>query len=575
MNAAKAAQARNTFRFGALTLDAPEFGSQGSAILGIRDSGKTYSATALAERMFDAGVPFVAFDPIGVWRFLRVPGEQRGGRGFPIVVAGGVAGDLPLSPTTAPAIVEAAMREGVSLVIDLFHIDLSKADWRRIVRDSVRLLLHKNKPHGLRHVFLEEAAEFAPQKVLDGEVYAEIEKLARMGGNSRLGYTLINQRAEEVNKAVLELCDNLFLHRQKGRNSLTALSKWLDVGRVKEGKAIIESLATLPQGECWAWLAGADHATRIKGPRKFSLHPDRRVMRGDEDAAPSKDAIDVGQFVKAMQEALPKLAAEADANDPKKLSDEIKRLTRALADAEARSNAPSPNAQAADAIRQKAFAEGAASRQPDIDDAYRRGFDDATRKAAEALANVSAPPPPKPAPARAPAEVRPLAPPIPHPVSEPPMQPTAPRPARPPSPPPSGDDWIAAARKIWPATLTWAQLGATIGKKASGGYFYSMRKGLLETGQVREQSGRVVLADPPNAQGVAAADILSQALPEPSRKMFVALRARSMSAHDLAETLGMKPSGGYWFNGLSILRTAELIEESGGILRIADRLETL
>ena len=70
------------------------------------------------------------------------------------------------------AIVEAAMQQGVSLIIDLFDMKLSKADWKRIVRDCVQVLLHKNKEYGLRHVFLEEAAEFAPQTVGrgDGEV---------------------------------------------------------------------------------------------------------------------------------------------------------------------------------------------------------------------------------------------------------------------------------------------------------------------------------------------------------------------------------------------------------------------
>ena len=240
-------------RFGSLRLDPATFGSQGSAVLGIRDSGKTYTATLLAERMFDAGIPFTAFDPIGVWRFLRVPGE---GKGYPVVVAGGQEGDLPLTPASAPKIVEAAMQNGISLVIDLFDINLSKSHWRQIVRECVRLMLHRNKQYGLRHVFIEEAAEFAPQRVTDGDVYAEMEKLARMGGNSRLGYTLINQRAEEVNKALLELCDNLFLHRQKGKNSLISLGKWLDYGNVRDHKAIIDSLATLPQGECWAWVAG-------------------------------------------------------------------------------------------------------------------------------------------------------------------------------------------------------------------------------------------------------------------------------------------------------------------------------
>lgn len=316
-----------TIRLGPLSIDPVEYGSRGSAVLGIRDSGKTYTATLLAERLFEAGIPFIAFDPIGVWRFLRMPGK---GRGYPVVVAGGQDGDLALSPASAPAIVEAAMQNGISLVVDLFSIDLSKADWKRIVRDSVRLLLHRNQAHGLRHVFIEEAAEFAPQRVIDGEVYAEIEKLARMGGNARLGYTLINQRAEEVNKAVLELCDNLFLHRQKGRNSLQALAKWLDVGNVRDAKAVTDSLSTLPTGECWAWLHGTDHAVRIKVPAKNSLHPDRRVMHGD-DKALKRAAVDVGTFVEQMRGALPKIEEEAKASHVPTLRKRIAELERELA----------------------------------------------------------------------------------------------------------------------------------------------------------------------------------------------------------------------------------------------------
>lgn len=320
----------SAFKFGQLAIDPVALGSAGNAILGIRDSGKTYTATLLAEHLFDAGIPFVAFDPIGVWRFLRVPGK---GRGYPIVVAGGQHGDLPLSPHSAPAIVEAAMQNGVSLVLDLFSLELSKADWKRIVRDSVKLMLHKNGPHGLRHIFVEEAAEFAPQVVRDGDVYAEMEKLARMGGNARLGYTLINQRAEEVNKALLELCDNLFLHRQKGRNSLTALSKWLDIGAVKDHRQIIDTLSTLPTGECWAWLAGTERPVHVKVPQKNSLHPDRRVMRGDTEIA-TKATVDVGKFVETMRSTLTTVEDEAKANDPKLLRARIGQLERELARAD-------------------------------------------------------------------------------------------------------------------------------------------------------------------------------------------------------------------------------------------------
>lgn len=293
-----------------LVTDPSAIGSQGNAILGIRDTGKSYTATKLAEELIDAGVPIVAFDPIGIWRFLRRPGNVHcNGRGYPVVVAGGSEGDLPLTVETAPAIVRAAMLNGISLVIDLFDINLSKADWRRIVKTCIKVLVHENRPYGLRHVFIEEAAEFAPQRVIDGEVYAAVEQLGRMGGNSRLGYTLINQRAEEVNKAVLELCDNLFLHRQKGKNSLASLTKWLDVADVGNAREIIKSLPSLPQGECWAWMAGSHTPRHIKVPAKNSMHPDRRVMRGDDRAhnllefgGPQR--VDVDEFVAKMSKAL-------------------------------------------------------------------------------------------------------------------------------------------------------------------------------------------------------------------------------------------------------------------------------
>ncbi len=308
-----------TFRFGPLSIDAVEYASQGNAILGIRDSGKTYTATGLAEQVFDAGIPFFAFDPIGVWRWLRVPGA---GRGYPVVVAGGKAGDLPLSVDGTAELVRQAMAGGVSLIFDLFDITLSKSDWRKIVTVAVRTMLHENQAHGLRHVFIEEAAEFVPQKVLDGVVYAEIEKLARMGGNARLGYTLINQRSQEVSKAILELCENVFLHRQRGKNALENMDKWLQVAEAAERKKIISSLPELPQGQCWAWLGGDKPLppTLVKVPTKNSLHPDRRVMRGDVVAAKAAP-VDVADFIARMRGQLSQPATPA--TTPKRKEPEV------------------------------------------------------------------------------------------------------------------------------------------------------------------------------------------------------------------------------------------------------------
>lgn len=287
-----------------LSVDAIEYASRANAILGIRDSGKTYTGTMIAEQLFSIGIPFFVFDPIGRWRFLKIPGP--GGRGFPIVVAGGMMPDLELTPENAPSLVRAAMRGGISMVIDLYSIDLSKKDWRAIVRNSIETILYEGDGHGQRHVFLEEAAEFIPQHVRDGNTYAAVEKLARMGGNVGVGVTLINQRAEEVNKAVLELCDNLLLHRQRGKNSLLSLRKWLAAGNVSPPKEITDTLADLPTGECWAWFKDVGKPRHIKVAKKLSFDPNRRTMSVNKGAAlkGAPAAVDVSTFVARMRAAL-------------------------------------------------------------------------------------------------------------------------------------------------------------------------------------------------------------------------------------------------------------------------------
>lgn len=316
-------------KLGPVSMPITQFASQGNAVLGIRDSGKSYSATFLAEQLYNAGIPFVAFDPSGVWKFLRVPGK---GNGLPVVVAGGKTPDLPLTPASAPEIVRAAMRANVSLVVDLYDIHISKADWSRIVEACIRVLLYENGEHGLRHIFIEEAAEFAPQIVGQdkAKVYAEVEKLVRIGGNALLGYTLINQRAEQVNKACLELCDCLFLHRQKGKNSLKSLEKWLEYSQGSDTKEIIKGLPTLPSGQCWLWPAGADHATHIHMPQKETFHPDRRALIANPAAANVK-RVDAAKFVTELKGSLEKYLDEAKANDPAALKKRIAELEKATA----------------------------------------------------------------------------------------------------------------------------------------------------------------------------------------------------------------------------------------------------
>lgn len=590
---------------GSLSIDAATYGSQGNAVLGIRDSGKTYTATLLAEQLFAAGVPFTVFDPVGMWRFLRVPGS---GPGLPVVVAGGVAGDLALTPDTAPAIVEAAMQNGVSLILDLFSMDLTKADWRRIVRDSVKLLLHKNAAHGLRHVFIEEAHEFVPQLVTDGLVYAEMEKLATMGGNARLGYTLVSQRSEQLNKAVLELCENLFLHRQRGRNSLVSLGKWLNVGNVADHQAIIRTLSTLPTGECWAWLGGSDTPVRIKVPAKDSFHPDRRVLRGGSEG-PARGLVDVGAFVAMMRESLPAPGRAAPAKpsgkagraapDPDvavslaydegfgdgrtagraEASEEIGRLNALLLHVagllqRVRDGAGLVTQTLDESLR--AVSGGLAGhlgpgresgeRTSNSDSIRVNSGSDSGRNRVEIETRAARAPPAVAAPAL--------------------------RPDRKPDPAAAGELTGAGARLLEvllrrsPARFTWAQIATLAGLKASGGYFNTGVRALRVRDLVEEGGGQVWAsetaigaADEPADPPQTPAEVLTMwcdKLPSPSPAMLRMLARRGpMPRDELAEAIGLQPRGGFWNKGVAALRNNRLVEIHGGVIQLAAELTSV
>ena len=287
------------------SMKAIDYSCQGNAILGLIDSGKSYTATKIAEQLMDAHIPFVAFDPIGIWKNLKI--GANGHPGYPVVVIGD-EGDLPLTPDSAPDILLAAMKEKVSIVFDLYSIELSKADWRKIVTNCVEVLLYKNKPFGLRHIFIEEAAEFCPQKIRpeDARVYDMIERLARMGGNKSLGYTLINQRAEQVNKAVLELCSCLILHNQKGKRSIMSLKDWFDKGGIDNPAPVIKSLPMLKQGEAWIWPPKSQEPTKIKVLPKNTIHPDRK---GDTQIPSGSIKANVSEFVTRLLSSIPNAPA--------------------------------------------------------------------------------------------------------------------------------------------------------------------------------------------------------------------------------------------------------------------------
>jgi hypothetical protein len=85
-------------------------------ILARKRAGKSYAARKLVEQLLTAGLQVV--DPKGDWWGLRssADGKQPG---FPILIAGGERGDVPLEAAAGDSLARFVVEERVSLLLDL------------------------------------------------------------------------------------------------------------------------------------------------------------------------------------------------------------------------------------------------------------------------------------------------------------------------------------------------------------------------------------------------------------------------------------------------------------------------
>ncbi len=274
------------------------------AILAKRGAGKTYTAGVLAEEFSKNNIPFVVFDPIDVWWGLRLDKTGKN-RGLPVVVFGLEHADIPLTRDMGREIARAVVNENISCVISTFG--MPKVAMRHLIAEFAEELLNINNTP--RHVFIEEAHEFVPQRVqgAGAKCFSAVEALVTMGRNRGIGVTLINQRAATVNKDVLTQLDTLIALRSVGPQDRKALQDWVEY-HTAEGDfdKFMESLPSLPNGEAWIWspeFMGIFERVKIRTRETF--HPDREKL-GDKFVMPKLDSIDIEQFISKFKQNLTK-----------------------------------------------------------------------------------------------------------------------------------------------------------------------------------------------------------------------------------------------------------------------------
>ena len=278
------------------------------AILAKRGAGKTYTGAVMAEEFYKNNIPFVVFDPIDVWWGLRFNKNGKD-KGLPVVVFGLEHADIKLDRDMGRRIAQAVVRENVSVVISTFG--LPKVAQRHLIAEfSEELLNINNTP---RHIFVEEAHEFVPQRVQGamGKVFSAVEALVVMGRNRGIGVTLINQRAATVNKDVLTQLDTLLAFRNVSPQDRKALKEWVEAHSAEgDFDKFMDSLPTLPTGEGWIWspeFMGVFEKIKIR--RRETFHPDREKL-GNKFEMPKLEQIDIQSFIEKFSKEAPKEKSE-------------------------------------------------------------------------------------------------------------------------------------------------------------------------------------------------------------------------------------------------------------------------
>lgn len=242
-------------------------------VIGKKGSGKTFYSAVLAEEFHRVGVPFVVFDPIDVWWGLRLSADGKK-PGLPVVVFGVEHADIQLTRDMGVEIARAVVRDNVSCVISTFG--MTKADQRKLIMDfSEELMRINDRP---RHIFIEEAPEFLPQRVWGGlaQAFAAVEALVRMGRNRSIGVTLISQRAATIHKDVLTQIDTLIALRLLGPQDRAALGEWVEAHSAQANfDKFMKTLPSLPTGQAWVWSPEFLEIFKLAKIRKRNtFHPD-------------------------------------------------------------------------------------------------------------------------------------------------------------------------------------------------------------------------------------------------------------------------------------------------------------
>lgn len=299
-------------------------------ILAIKGSGKTYAFLTLVEEMVKRNLPAVVIDTMGVCWGLRssIDGKSPG---LPIVILGGVHGDVPLESTAGKVIADWIVGERQPAVLDIS--EFTKGEASRFILDFLTRLFQTNR--SALHLFIDEADEWAPQRPFreEARTLRAMEVLIRRGRARGIGVTMVTQRPATLNKNILTQASTLIVGRMISPQDRKAVQAWIDAhGTEHQKEAFWESLASLSTKEKWIWAPARNIFKRVTIRLRETFDSSATPKVGEKVSAPKSLAeVDLEKLKGRIAATIERAKQE----DPRELRKKIAELEARLRSAPA------------------------------------------------------------------------------------------------------------------------------------------------------------------------------------------------------------------------------------------------
>ncbi len=203
-------------------------------------SGKSNTASVVAEELLEAGYPLLVVDTDGEYYGLKEEYEM-------LHAGADEECDIQIGPEHAEQMASIALEENVPVILDVSgYLDEDVAD--ELLRETARQLFVKEKK--LKKPFLlvvEEVHEYIPEGGGVGETGKMLIKIGKRGRKHGLGILGISQRPADVKKDFITQANWLVWHRLTWDNDTKVVGRIIDseyaerVSELDDGQAYVQT----------------------------------------------------------------------------------------------------------------------------------------------------------------------------------------------------------------------------------------------------------------------------------------------------------------------------------------------